>query len=565
MRMRQFAKPTLAATLSVLLFACGNQKPAESTTTDAQAAPEAKIADGAVASDAVLSATQEVTVNNGAEPESLDPHKVSGVPESNILRQMLVGLTTTDKDGNTIGGMATEWSSPDNKVWTFKLRDAKWSNGDPVTAQDFVYSFRRLVDPVTASPYSSYLADAKVVNAQEIVDGKAKPDTLGVKAIDDKTFEVTLSEPVPYFPDMMIHTSVNPVNQKAVEAGGDKWTAVGNYVANGPYILKDWKINEYIVLERNPSYYDDANTKINKVTLLTVDSSTTDLTRFKAGEIDVTADSLPPEQFDQIKADFKDELKISPKLCTYYYDINQTRPPFNDVKVRRALALAIDREAITNQILKQGQIPAYQFSPVATQYTKAYEPEWKAWDRPKRLEEAKKLLAEAGYSAEKPLKFKLLYNTNDQHKTLAVAATSMWKEALPIEVELENQEWKTYLETKRQGKFDMARAGWCADYNEQSTFLNIFKTGNSNNYGKFTSSVFDAAMAESLQAGLSTEARADVYLKAEKALSDDEMGAIFVYQYVSPRLVNQKVAGFSNKDPQSLWKVKDWSIVEAKK
>lgn len=244
-----------------------------------------------------LAEKQEVVINNGAELESLDPHKTSGVPESNALRQLLVGLTSTDADGNTVPGMAEKWENKDNTVWTFHLRDAKWSNGDPVTADDFVYSMRRLVNPETASPYASYLADANVAGAQAIVDGKAKPDTLDVKAIDAKTLQITLSGPVPYLPDMLIHTATKPVNKNAVEKWGEKWTAPGHFVGNGPYALKEWAVNSQIVLERNKNYYDDANTTINKVTLLPVSSPPTDVSRYKAGEIDVSYNDLPSEQY----------------------------------------------------------------------------------------------------------------------------------------------------------------------------------------------------------------------------------------------------------------------------
>lgn len=552
----KFMPSALLLALGAALVGCGGDDKAATTTEankqDAAAAPAA----------GDLAEKQEIVINNAAEPESLDPHKVSGVPESNILRQMLVGLTTTDTEGNTVPGMATEWSSEDNKVWVFKLRDAKWSNGDPVTAHDFVYSFRRVVDPATASPYATYLAGLKVVNAQDIVDGKVKPDTLGVKAIDDKTLEVTLAEPVPYFPHALFHTSVKPVNQKVIEALGDQWTRVGNFVGNGPYTLKEWQVNERIVLERNPNYYDDANTTINKVTLLVIGSDTTDVQRYKAGEVDITADALPPTQFKQLQSELGDEVKVSPKLCTYYYEFNHTKAPFDDVRVRRALSLVLDRDTIVDKILGQGQKVAYQFTPEATNGIKNHTPEWKSWDKAKRIEEAKKLLNEAGYSESNPLKFELLYNTNEQHKTLAVAAASFWKDALGfVDVTLTNQEWKTYLDTRRTQKHQMSRGGWCADYNEASTFLNTFLSTDSSNYGKYNSPAFDAIMAQTLGADVTPEQRAELYRQAEEVL-DKEAATIFVYQYVAPRLVKPYVSGFATNDPQGQWHVKDLKILK---
>ena len=334
----------------------------------------------------VLADKQELIINNAAEPESLDPQKVSGVPEAAVIRQMLVGLTTTDRDGKTIPGMAESWESTDNKVWTFKIRDAKWSNGDPVTANDFVYSWRRLLDPNTASPYASYLVDAKVAGAEAIMEGKAAVDSLGVKALDDKTLQVTLSEPVPYFPDTLIHTSVKPVNQKAVEQFGDKWTDPANIVVNGPYKISEWQVNDKIVLTRNESYYDNANTTLEKITMLAIPSSTTDVARYQAGEIDVTNEELPSEQFKSLKEQLGDEVSVSPMLCTYYYEFNTVKPPFNDARVRRALALALDRNTITDKVVGQGQTPAYQLTPVSTNGMENNTPEWQNWDQARRVE-----------------------------------------------------------------------------------------------------------------------------------------------------------------------------------
>ncbi|WP_312752552.1 ABC transporter substrate-binding protein [Psychrobacter sanguinis] len=510
----------------------------------------------------VLADKQELVINNGAEPESLDPHKVSGVPESNILRQMFVGLTTTDPDGKTIPGMAESWESADNKVWTFKIRDAKWSNGDPVTAEDFVYSFRRVVDPNTASPYASYLADDKVLNAQEVIDGKVKPDALGVKALDEKTLQVTLSEPVPYFPDTLIHTSVKPVPQKVVEKFGEKWTDPANIVVNGPYKISEWQVNDKIVLERNESYYDNANTTLEKITLLAIASSTTDVARYQAGEIDITYNEVPPEQFASLKEQLGDQLQVSPMLCTYYYEFNTVKPPFNDARVRRALALALDRNTISDKVVGQGQTPAYQLTPVATNGMQNNTPEWQSWDQAKRVEEAKKLLKEAGYSESKPLKFELLYNTNDNHKKIAVAASSLWKQSLGfVDVSLINKEWKTYLDTRRNGNYQVARAGWCGDYNEPSTFLNIVKTGNSNNQGKYSSANFDSLMTQTLKAGVTPEQRAGIYQQAEAQL-DADMPNINVYHYVSPRLIKPYVVGFSTKDPLDNWQAKDLKVAK---
>ena len=541
---------TAALALALGLTACGG--------SGGEKKADGKAAGGAVAT---LPANKTTLVmNNGTEPESLDPGKTSGVPEDNIERQLLEGLVVVGKDGKIAPGVATSWENKDFKVWTFKLRDnAKWSNGDPVTAQDFVYSWQRTTDPKTASPYATYLADAHVTNAQAIVDGKAKPDTLGVKAVDPHTLEVTLTEPVPYFVDMLTHSSVLPVHKGTVEKGGEKWTQPGSFVGNGAYTLKEWTVNSKIVLERNKNYWNDAATQINQVEILPIQEETTDVNRFKAGEIDVTANALPTDMFAQLKTDLGAQVHVDPYLCTYYYEFNTKKAPFNDPKVRRALSLALDRDVITEKVMQQGQTPAYAFTPPATNDYKANHPEWEKWSKEQRIAEAKKLLNEAGYSDAKPLDVTLLYNTSENHKKVAVAATALWKQSLGfVNVTLDNKEWKTFLDNRKTGNYQFARAGWCADYNEPSSFLNILKSGNSNNYGKYASADFDAVMAKTLVAGTTNEQRADLYQQAE-VQADKDTPVIPIYHYVSPRLIKPYVEGFS-KDPLDKFYFKDISF-----
>ncbi len=535
----QFFKPTaLALGLIFALSACSTD---QSTTT-------------------VAANPTGITINNASEPETLDPHLAQGVQEANIIRQFSEGLVSTDNDGNLIPGIATEWTTSDNKVWTFKLRDANWSNGDPVTADDFVYSFRRLVDPATGSYYASYLEDAKLVNAQAVIDGKVKPEELGIKAIDAKTLEITLSEPVPYFVDMMIHSSVQPVHRATVEQFGEKWTDPANIVVNGAYKPSQWVINEKIVLEKNPSYYDADKVTLESLTVLPIPQATTDVLRYQAGEIDITASELPPEQFEQLKKDHGDELKTAPTLCTYYYDLNHEKPPFNDPKVRQALALALDREQIADKVMGQGQVVAYQFTPTAIKGNLNYTPEWQAWDTARRIETAKQLLAEAGYSESNPLNFDLLYDTNESHKKIAVAASSLWKQSLGfVNVSLTNQEWKSYLDSRRNGNYQMARARWCGDYNEASTFLNLRKSNNTNNWTRYKSAEFDQVMAQTLAAGLSDADRIKLYEQAERIMDQDH-SQINIFYYANVRLVKPRVGNYANTDPLDQWQAKNWVI-----
>ena len=508
-----------------------------------------------------LAEKQTLVRNNGSEVQSLDPHKIEGVPESNVSRDLFEGLLVSDVEGHPSAGVAEKWENKDFKVWTFHLRkDAKWSDGSPVTAHDFVYSWQRLADPKTASPYASYLQYGHIANIDDIIAGKKPTSDLGVKAIDDNTFEVTLSEPVPYFYKLLVHPSVSPVPKAVVEKFGDKWTQPANIVTNGAYKLKDWVVNERIVLERNTNYWDNAKTVINEVTYLPISSEMTDVNRYRSGEIDMTYNNMPIELFQKLKQEIPKEVHVDPYLCTYYYEINNQKAPFTDVRVRTALKLALDRDIIVNKVKNQGDLPAYSYTPPYTDGAKLVEPEWFKWSQDKRNAEAKKLLAEAGYTADKPLTFNLLYNTSDLHKKLAIAVASIWKKNLGVDVKLENQEWKTFLDSRHQGTFDVARAGWCADYNEPTSFLNTMLSDSSNNTAHYKSPAFDKLIAETLQVTDDAK-RADLYAKAEQQL-DKDSAIVPVYYYVNARLVKPWVGGYTGKDPLDNISVKNLYIIK---
>ncbi|ANB91166.1 peptide ABC transporter substrate-binding protein [Moraxella ovis] len=506
-------------------------------------------------------AKQVITINNASEPQTLDPQLAQGVQELNIIRQFGMGLVQADADGKIVPAVASEWANTDDKVWVFKLRhDAKWSNGEPLTADDFVYAFRRLVDPNLGSPYASYLEDAKIVNAKDIIAGKKPVDTLGVEAIDEHTLQITLSEVVPYLPDMMIHSTLVPVHQKTVESFGEKWTDPKHIVVNGAFKPTDWTVNEKIVLEKNPHFYDNASNQLDRLVVLPISSATTDVQRYQAGEVDITASELPKEQFDTFKHRLGDELKTAAILCTYYYDLNHAKKPFNDPRVRLALAMTLDREIITDKVLGQGQIPAYQFTPLAIKDAVSHAPKWQAWNKTKRIETAKQLLAQAGYDETHPLQFELLYDTNEQHKKIAIAAAALWKQALGVvEIHLTNQEWKTYLDARRTGNFQMVRARWCGDYNEASTFLNLRKSDNSNNWSGYANATYDELMLQTLDPKLTAKQRTALYDQAEKMMAEDST-QINVLFYANVQLVKPYIKGFSNADPLNLWQARRWSV-----
>ncbi|ANS85079.1 Periplasmic murein peptide-binding protein [Vibrio scophthalmi] len=507
-----------------------------------------------------LAQVQELVRGNGTEVATIDPHKSQGVPESHVIADLLEGLVGQDANGNIIPGVADSWETTDNKTFTFHLRkDAKWSNGDPVTAHDFVYSFQRSVDPMTASPYSWYMEYTKMKNAKDIIAGKADKSTLGVKALDDQTLVVELDSAVPYFVMMMGHTTTKPVHKATVEKFGDQWTKPENFVGNGAFVVDKWVVNERLVLKRNEQYWDNDKTVLNQVTFLPIENQVTEMNRFLSGEIDFT-NELPLEHFKRLSKEHPESVSVVGNLCTYYYLFNTKKAPFDDVRVRQAVSYTIDRNIVANAIMGQGQKPAYFLTP---EITAGFEPEMPAYGQMSQQErnaEAKRLLEEAGYGKDNPLKFTLLYNTSENHKKVAIALGSMWKKSLGLNVTLENQEWKTYLSTKDSGNFEIARAGWCGDYNEASSFLTLMKSGNTTGGIHYDSKAYDDLMERAITS-TSEEERKALYSEAEKLMAKD-MPIAPIYQYVKSRLLSPKVGGFPANNPEEKIYSKDLYIIE---
>ncbi|AVE78063.1 ABC transporter substrate-binding protein [Klebsiella michiganensis] len=490
-----------------------------------------------------LAEKQELVRNNGSEPSSLDPHKVESDVENNIISDLFEGLVSVSPAGEIEPRLAEKWENKDNTVWTFHLRPGvTWSDGTAITAQDIVWSWQRLVSPLTASPYASYPGNMHIVNGAEIAQGQKAPETLGVKAIDDATLEVTLTQPNAAFLAMLAHPSLVPLDKVLISRYGDKWTKPEHIVTSGPYKLSQWVVNERIVAERNPRYWDNAHTVINKVTYLPISSETADVNRYKAGEIDIVY-TVPINQFAQLKKTMGDQLDVSPQLATYYYEFNTTRPPFNDPRVRRALNMALDKDIIAEKVLGQGQRPAWLISQPDIGGVKLHNPEYASWPREKRIAEAKKLLSEAGYNETHPLVFNLLYNTSESHQRIAIAASSMWKKNLGVEAKLQNQEWKTMLDAMHTHNFDAVRYAWIADYDDAATFLNNFRTGDSENTSQYSNPAYDEALRNAAKAS-DTTARGKFYQQAEDLLGQD-VPAIPVYHYVRTHLVKPWVGGFT--------------------
>ena len=509
-----------------------------------------------------LHAVQHIVIGNGAEPATLDPGRVQGRPESNLTVELFEGLVSQDANGKVIGGVAEKWESKEGgKIWLFTLRkNAKWSDGSPVTAGDFEYGFKRMVDPKFASDYSWYLGKASnVLNGTMIVEGKKPPSELGVKALNDTTLQFTLEKPVAYLVSTLIHGSLMPIPRKVVEKFGDKWTDPANIVGNGPFKLSERVVNERIVMVRNPYYWNNAKTVIEQLTVLPINNQSAEYQRYRANAIDVTADGgVPSEQVAQIRKEVPNELTLWPQLGTYYYTFNVKVKPFDDVRVRRALSLAINRDVITQQILSTGETSAYSMTPGIADGYKAIRHDWEAQTQAQRDLEAKKLLADAGYGPGKPLKFPLLYNTNEQHKKIALAVASMWKRVGPVEVELVNQEWKTFLDTRNRGDFSVTRGAWIADYNEASTMIDLFHSKHGSNDGKYNNPAYDEVI-DKAKITLDPAERMKLYQDAEKILAQD-FPAAFMYHYSNRRMIKPWVKGYG-KNPQGRIQARDLYIV----
>ncbi len=543
-------KLALAAALVTGLSACGEE---EKTQTQASQ-PEVSV-----------KAVNHFNMNNDGEAPTLDPQKMEDSQSSAVARQIFEGLVNSNPDGKVVPGVATSWESNDDfTVWTFHLRDnAKWSNGDPVTAGDFVFAWQRLVDPATASPYSSYMDFLKVKNADKIIKGELDKSELGVKALDDHTFQVTLSSPVPYAPRVTLYASLYPVNPKVVAEYGDAWAKAENIVTNGAYKITNHVVNEKLDFARNEHYWDKDNVKIDTATFFALTDQTAAWRRYEAGELDIV--NIPETVFKNFKKEQPKQTFVNDKLCVYNYEFNHNKPQFADIRVREALNLALDRTIITDKIMGQGQKPTYVYThPSVGEGDLIKQPEYSKLPMKERNAKAIELLKEAGYSKENPLKFTLLYNTSEGHKKIAVAVDSMWKQNTDglVEVKLENQEWKTFLDTKRKQEFDIARAAWCADYNQATTFGNYFLSDSSNNTTGYANAEYDKAITDSFSEK-SEQGRAALYAKAESILAKD-FALIPVYTYVSPKAVKPYIGGFTGKDPLGNLLIKDLSIKTAK-
>ena len=496
-----------------------------------------------------LSEDQSLTRTLRGDPESLDPHLATGIPEDHVTRELFEGLVTQDLQGNIIPGQAESWNtSADGKTWTFYLRkELKWSDGSPLTAADFEYSFKRLADPETASAYGWYLATMGVVNADGVLKGQKPVTTLGIRANPDNSLTIKLVEPAPHLLNMLTHRSMNPVPRSAIEKSGRNWVQADKIVVNGPFILVKRVIHEQIVLKQNPNYWNTGNTIIENITFLPVESEVAALNRYRTGEIDLLA-SIPVSHYKKLANEIPEQLKAIPTLATYYLTFNTREKPFDDTRVRKALSYTINRERITSNVLGQGQTAAYTFTPAVVTGFSAPVPDYQRMNNSARLEKARLLLKEAGYSEKHPLEFTYTYNTTDINKHIAVAIQEMWQSQLPVKVELQSMEWATYLQNKREGRYQVARALWGGDYDDAATMLGIHTPEHSNNSSFYNNPDFNQLLSSASHT-LDRSQRNRLYAEAELILAED-MPVAPIYWNSNIYLIKPNLRGVSYQNPE---------------
>ena len=482
---------------------------------------------------------------NGPEPESLDPHKFRSIQAANVLRDIGEGLVGYSPGGELIAAAAEKWEiSEDGRQYDFWLRpEARWSNGDTVTAKDFVYSFRRLANPETAAFYAEALAD--IENAADIVAGNKAADSLAVEAPEEFRLRIRLRNATPYFLGLLTYPSAFPVHPASVEQHGKAFAKAGNLLSNGAYKLDSWELGSVIRLSRNVHYWDDAGTAIDNVRHYVTPEPQVELNRYRAGELDTTA-SVPPEAFAALKQQRPDELRVAPYLGVYYYGLNLTREPFKDKpELRQALSMAIDREVLSEKITGRGEEPAYSWVPPGVNNYEAIRFPYADMTSEERHAAAKRLYKVSGYDEDNPLETEIRYNTSETHQRVALAIQSMWRETLGVEATLINEEFQVLLDNIRNKELTQVfLSSWIGDYNDAHTFLHLLQAGNPSNMTGYVNEEYESLMR---RAAAQTDPRQrQLYLEeAERVLLSDHP-VIPIYFYVSKHLVKPRIRGWGD-------------------
>jgi oligopeptide transport system substrate-binding protein len=482
----------------------------------------------------------------GANPDSVDPHKAQGTWENDVIGDMFIGLFTENAKSQPIPGIAESWKvSDDQLTWTFKLRQTNWSDGTPLTAKDFEYSLRRLLDPATlGAVYASVQYPIK--NAQAVNGGELPLDQVGVKALDDYTLEVKLEYPAPYLPGLLKHYTAFPVPKHVIEQHGDQWTRPENIVVNGAFKLAEWRSGNFLRLVKNESFEDAANVCFNEVIFYTQPDHDAMVRRAQAGEIDMN-NSFPTGQLEQVEKKLPGWPRVAPMMATTYLAANTTEAPFDDARVRKALALAIDREHITGNILKGGEIPAYSFVPESINgYPETGRFTWAGEPLEMRRADAKALLEQAGYGPDNPLTFEYIYRSTGNNPRIAPVLQENWTRIADwVRPEIRQVETKDLYKQMQQKDFTLSDAGWVADYNDAYNFLYLLdsRTGPMN-YGGYSNPAYDK-LIDASNTELDPAKRAELLRQAEQTMLDDT-GVIPVLVRVTQDIVSPTITGYED-------------------
>jgi len=493
--------------------------------------------------DDVLAAGQVLHRGNSGEPQTLDPHRSEGVPGANVLRDLFEGLTTTSPDGRIVPGAAGRWDiSRDGLTYTFYLReDARWSNGEPVTAADFVFSFRRAVAPDTAAAYGRMLAP--IEHAERILAGNAPPETLGIEALNERTVQIRLASPTPYFLGLLTHPTTFPVHPPSLDMHGDNFSRPGTLVSNGAFELVEWTPRSTLVLARNPHYHGADGVFLQRVVYHPIEDENAEFKRFRAGDLAWT-DQVPSTLFQWLETRYPGALSVSPWFGTYYFGFNLTREPFQDsLELRQALTLAIDREILTNKVTRFGEIPSFTLVPEGLPDYEPPMPDYAFLTQDQREEMARARYREAGYSESRPLEVELRYNTSENHRKIAVAIAAMWKQVLGVRTRLVNEEFRVFLQNRElKRETEVFRAGWIGDYQDAFTFLELFHSEHRRNDSGYANPRFDRLLARIAEERIQARRR-NLMVEAERMLLADQV-VLPVYTYVTKRLVNPLLKGW---------------------
>ena len=480
------------------------------------------------------------------EIPSLDPQLREDIVSTRVMYDLFAGLLDFDQQNRPIAGMAESWQiSPDKKIYTFKLRkNLKFSDGSPITANDFVYSWQRLVDPKTGSTYN-WLLD-NVVNGKNIIENKMDKTKLGVTALNNLTFVVTLLNPDSAFLSKCTLPNLFVVSKNVIQKYGNEWTKPQNIVTSGAYILKEHVVNGYMNAIKNPFYYDAHNVKINEVVYFPYENINASIAAYTSGQIDLTFVSVPIDQYQSIKQKYKSQLNSVPQDSVYYYNLNMLQPEFkNNLKLRMALSMAVDRNILTKEVLNTGQIPIYSVVSPTIEHGKYKDVKygWSSWSRKKQILTAQKLYKEAGYNKNKPFQSVILYNNSEVNKKIAISLVSMWQEVLGAKITLQNQEWKTFLIDRRKGNYQISRDAWLADYDNVTFYTPLYQCGNIQNRSHYCNPQFNQLIDKALVT-LDDKQQQQLYTEAFNIALND-YSTIPLFENTYQRLVKPYVKGLN--------------------